>query len=40
MMPTQNDCASTIIAMRQRGIPIARNTAYSRSDATVAAYSV
>ena len=38
--PTQNDWASTIAAMRQRGMPIARKTAYSLSDAAVAAYSV
>src|ERR1043165_3199220 len=39
-MPTQKDCASTIPAMRQRGIPNARSTAYSLRDATVAEYRV
>src|SRR5262245_3708234 len=39
-IPTQNDCDNTIMAMRQRGMPRARKTAYSLSDATVAECSV
>ena len=34
--PTQNACATTIIRIRQRGMPSARSTAYSLIEATVA----
>ena len=33
--PIQNDCANTSAKMRQRGMPKARKTAYSRRDAAV-----